>query len=104
MAAMRNVSDLFEPPPIQWGFRGDPYLWSEMSAVLAGVPLPASAEHLKQLLHDTFAKLVGAPLSSPNSSVFVERYSHGGMSSGRVSLAFWRETGFPLLQARYVGA
>jgi hypothetical protein len=104
MTAVQSVSDLFEPQPIQWGFRGDPYLWAEMSTALAGVAVPSSAEQFTRLLEDTFAELVGAPLNSPQSSVFVERYSHGGMSSGRVSLAFWRDRGFPLLQARYVGA
>ena len=104
MAAIQHVSDLFKPAPIQWGFRGDPYLWEEMASVLADAPLPPAETQLIELLEETFARLVGAPLDSPASSVFVDRYSHGGMSSGRVSLAFWRETGVPLLRSRYVGA
>ena len=104
MAAIQHVSDLFKPEPVQWGFRGDPYLWAEMAAVLAGVPLPTTEDELSRLLEETLVRLAVAPLSSLASSVFVERYSHGGMSSGRVSLAFWRETGLPLLRSRYVGA
>lgn len=104
MAAIQRVSDLFKPDPIQWGFRGDPHLWEEMASVLADTPLPPNEVQLNELLEETFARLVGAPLDAPASSVFVERYSHGGMSSGRVSFAFWRETGFPLLRSRYAGA
>jgi hypothetical protein len=104
MATIQQVSDLFKPVPIQWGFRGDPYLWDEMASVLADTRLPASEAQLTELLKDTFVRLVGASLDSSASSAFIERYSHGGMSSGRVSFAFWRETGFPLLRSRYVGA
>jgi hypothetical protein len=104
MTAIQHVSDLFKPEPVQWGFRGDPHLWEEMASVLSDVPLPSAETQLNALFEATFERLVGSPLHSPAVSVFVERYSHGGMSSGRVSLAFWRETGFPLLRTRYVGA
>jgi len=97
------MAELFEPKPLQWGLRGDPYLWGEMASALANAPVPATQMQLDDLLEETFMRLIGAPPESSASSVFVERYSHGGMSSGRVSLAFWRETAFPLLQARYVG-
>jgi len=103
MTAVRHMAELFEPKPLQWGLRGDPYLWGEMASALANAPLPATQAKLDDLLEETFARLVGVPTKSSAPTVFVERYSHGGMSSGRVSLAFWRETAFPLLQARYVG-
>lgn len=101
MAAIQHVSDLFEPEPIQWGFRGDPYLWREMASNLASVPLPATEAGLAGMLEEAFARLVGVALGSTASSAFVERYSHGGMSSGQISFAFWRDTGFPLLRSRY---
>ena len=97
MPAHRYVSDLFNPEPHQWGFLGNPYLWQDMAAQLSGTSLPDSEQVLVTLLEAMFEQLVGAPLSSPKSLVFVERFSHGGMSSGRVSLAFWRDTGIPLL-------
>lgn len=103
MTAVRHMAELFEPKPLQWGLRGDPYLWEEMASALANAPVPATQMQLDDLLKETFARLVGVPTKSSAPTVFVERYSHGGMSSGRVSLAFWRETAFPLLQARYVG-
>jgi hypothetical protein len=103
MTTIQSVSDLFNPPPEQWGLRGDPWLWDEMSAVLTGIPVPATAAQLAQLLEQTFAQLVGEPLDPAKHSVFVQRYNHGGMSSGCISPAFWRKTGLPLLQARWVG-
>jgi molybdenum cofactor cytidylyltransferase len=39
-------------------------------------------------------------LSHPDS-FYVERYGHGGMSSGLVSPEFWRDTAVPLLLARH---
>ena len=98
------MADLFNPPPGQWGLRGDPFLWQEMAQVLAMTDLPNSSADFLELLEDTYAQLVGERLDPSKHSVFVERYSHGGMSSGCVSPAFWQESGFPLLQARYVGA
>lgn len=78
--------------------------WAEMSDVLAGVPLPPTEGELVQLLEHTFARLVRAPIGSPESSIFVKRYSHGGMSTGLVSFAFRQEIGLPLSRARYLGA
>lgn len=97
----QDMAALFQPEPIQWGLRGDPYLWADMAATLAGTTLPATAAQLDELLQATFERLVGTRADSPTSCVFVDRYSHGGMSSGRVSLVFWQETGLPLLRTRY---
>lgn len=96
-----TLSDLFQPAPIQWGLRGDPYLWQEMSEVLATQPLPPSEAQLAEILEATFERLVGLPTSAQESSVFIERHAHGGMSSGHISLVFWRETALPLFLARY---
>jgi len=32
---------------------------------------------------------------------YVERYAHGGMSSGRVDPDFWRQIGIPFLLSRF---
>lgn len=95
-----TLADLFQPEPIQWGLRGDPYLWQEMSETLAALPLPPCEAQLAEILEATFERLVGLPTSA-EESVFVERHAHGGMSSGHISLKFWRETALPLLLARY---
>ena len=99
--SINTLSDLFQTEPISWGCRGDPYLWQEMSEVLANLPLPPSEAQLAEILEATFERLVGLPTSAEVSTVFVERHAHGGMSSGHISLKFWRESALPLLLARY---
>ncbi len=99
-----TLSELFQSEPIQWGLRGDPYLWQEMSEALAALPLPPSEAQVAEILEATFERLVGLPITAQESSVFVERHAHGGMSSGHISLKFWHETALPLLLARYHAA
>lgn len=99
--SITSLSELFQTEPISWGCRGDPYLWQEMSEVLAALPLPPSEAQLAEILEATFERLVGLPISAHESSVFVERHAHGGMSSGGISLVFWREKALPSLLARY---
>jgi hypothetical protein len=91
-----KLSRLFQDKPQQWGLRGDPYLWDEMAATLKERAYPATEQELAALLEQTYAQLTGAPLSN-REPVYVERYSHGGMSSGYVSPQFWAETAIPML-------
>ncbi|SHL80631.1 hypothetical protein [Phytopseudomonas punonensis] len=102
--SITSLSELFQTEPISWGCRGDPYLWQEMSEVLATQPLPSSEAQLAGTLEAIFERLVGLPITAQESSVFVERHAHGGMSSGHISLKFWCETALPLLLARYHAA
>lgn len=95
-----TLARLFEDVPRQWGLRGDPHLWQEMKATLGNAPYPATEEQLTALLEQTYQQLTGIPLTH-GDPVFVERHSHGGMSSGYVSPQFWLETAIPLLRARY---
>jgi len=39
--------------------------------------------------------------ASEQDSFFVEKFSHGGMSSGHIAPQFWREQVIPLIQIRY---
>jgi hypothetical protein len=64
------------------------------------VPIPSDSSELKQQIEHAFLLLTGHPLSSSNY-FFVEKYAHGGMSSGVISPAFWREKAVPLLVNRY---
>ncbi|HEY0601812.1 MAG TPA: hypothetical protein VGD58_02820 [Herpetosiphonaceae bacterium] len=100
MSAQHNLASLFETGPRQWGLRGDPHLWREMQSRLAECDYPATEAALMSLLEQIYHELVGVPVTSPEP-IFVERFSHGGMSSGYVSPKFWIETGFPLLCSRY---
>ena len=100
MAGTKTVAALFQEEPMQWGLRGDPYLWREMRAYFEQTPLPETAVALNALIEAAFASLTGQPIST-NSPFFVERFSHGGMSSGYVSPDFWHEKAIPLLHSRY---
>ena len=64
MQRFKNVGDLFQDVPWQWGLRGDPFLWEEMKRHLSKVPLPNSPEELRDILFQTFNELTGRPLWS----------------------------------------
>jgi hypothetical protein len=100
MAPERTIAALFTERPWQWGLRGDPYLWDELAQTLASHAFPETEAELVALLEQTYRHLTGVPLTAADP-VYVERYSHGGMSSGQVSPRFWIETAIPLLCARF---
>ena len=95
------VSDLFSPQPTQWGLRGDPYLWKEMRESFVGVVCPGTTEKLAALLGSKFEDLTGYPISH-EEDFGIERFSHGGMSSGMISAEFWRLSAIPLLCTRMI--
>lgn len=99
MERTSTVAALFQEEPRQWAYRGDPHLWREMRQHLAGVECPATPEELASVIERAFEELTGFPLSHADS-FYVEKYNHGGMSSGYVAPKFWRETAVPLLQDR----
>ena len=97
---MQFVSDLFREEPKQWGLRGDQYLWRELRAKYADVEAPATVQELQKLLEDAFWEATGESLTFC-FEVWIERFSHGGMSSGLVCGDFWRSRGFPLVLRRF---
>ncbi len=99
-----KVSELFDPEPARWGLRGDPFLWRAMSEQLAWTELPDTPEQAGRLLHAAFAELAGVDLvADAASSVYRERFAHGGMSSGMICLDTWRQKLMPLLIERAAG-
>jgi hypothetical protein len=96
----RTIGELFLEEPHQWGLRGDPHLWRAMREHFAAAPLPPTAAALSQALEAAFLQLTGHPLSATDR-FFVERFAHGGMSSGHISPEFWRDTALPLIKSRY---
>jgi DNA polymerase-3 subunit epsilon len=101
MSQFKYIGDLFEAEPDQYGLRGDTYLWQEMRAHFTEVPLSENASGLKQQVEQAFLLLTGQPMSG-TESLRVERFAHGGISSGRISRTFWRERALPLLMKRWL--
>lgn len=100
MSNTETIAALFQAGPKQWGLRGDPHLWNEMRGRFSDTPLPATADELSALIEAAFESLTGQPIST-RDPFFIERLSHGGMSSGYVSPEFWRDKAIPFLLARY---
>jgi hypothetical protein len=97
---MTTVGDLFDQEPQQWGLRGDRHLWRELRDTLSEVELPPTSAELERLLENEFWRITGASLAFCDEK-FMERFSHGGMSSGYISGDFWRQRGFPLFVERF---
>jgi hypothetical protein len=90
-----RFSDLFLKSP-GWGLRGDPYLWFELRDELEFKPLPTSSPELFNELSASFLKLTGYALEQARP-FNIERWSHGGMSSGMIDPAWWLDNYVPLL-------
>lgn len=95
-----KIGDLFEEKPIQWGLRGDPYLWDEMKEYLRDVKIPSTEGELRTRIIEAYEAITGHRLEEREQFV-VERFKHGGMSSGYVSPEYWVEEGIPLLLRRH---
>jgi hypothetical protein len=91
---------MFVEAPPHWGMRGDPYLWDELKGTLSDVALPSTSAGLSQLIGSAFESSTGHAMDERGYFV-IERFAHGGMSSGGISTEFWRDTAMPLLLERY---
>ena len=101
MKKATSVGDLFRTHPTHWwGYRGDPFLWEDMAGHLADLRLPSTYSELAIILEKSFEELTGKQLSD-TEDVHLDRYAHGGMSSGLISIGFWRSKAFPLLFRRF---
>lgn len=94
---MRN-EQIFNPPPAQWGLRGDPFLWNELKDNISN--LPSSAEEFKESIIRYIEQTLEQKLTL-ETRVQVERFKHGGMSSGYVCGEFWLNQAITLLIERY---
>lgn len=95
-----KMSVLFEDKPWQMGLRGDPYFWDDLKDYFSTIEFPYSEEQLKDDIHQIFLNTAGEQLSI-SAMPYIEKYAHGGMSSGGLSGKFWIENGIPLLVERY---
>lgn len=97
---MQRIGDLFRDEPEQWGLRGDRYLWREFREKLANVAQPSRVADMHRILENAFWQSTRESLAFCDE-VKIERFAHGGMSSGFISGDFWRQRGFPLILERY---
>ena len=95
-----NISKCFDDEPIQWGLRGDPFLWNEMKRSVEFEHFPATSNDLRKILNKLFKELTGE-YPQEGKDIFVKRYDSGGMSGGWVNSDFWINKGFPLIIQRF---
>lgn len=94
-----KASALFSTPPSQWGLRGDPFLWREMREYFRSLPVDVMYEGLQETIEKAFIELTGHDMAG-EESFFIERFSHGGMSSGHIDPESWRTTIVDVLASR----
>jgi hypothetical protein len=102
-----TVADLFERSPLQFGSRGDSYLWHVMRTEFAGTPLPSSWFELREMLFTAVECAIHQPLNAEaeSPSVYVAEFDPGhGMSAGMVHMPWWVDTGIPILLDRFEAA
>lgn len=102
---MKDMSDVFDPEPQQWGLRGDPFVWRALREQLSGTYLPPSAGEVESMLYAAFNRLVAVDLATElESSVYRAEFADDdGVSSGYVSMEIWRVVLMPLLVERALG-
>jgi hypothetical protein len=100
MNSRDEINSIFIEPE-QWGLRGDPFLWKELQDHFLTEGLPATTGCFTTVLEHTIRKLTGETLAT-DDPVFIQRYDKGGMSSGHIAPDWWRTTGIPLLENRFL--
>ena len=97
---MKTIASFFEKEPGTWGLRGDPHLWREMQDYFTEASIPATENELTALIEAAFESLTGHSINE-SDTFYVERFAHGGMSSGYISPEFWREKVMPMICERF---
>lgn len=98
--APKTAAMLFEGAPPAFSLRGDAQLWVALRAHLKGTALPPTSEAVRGCLEEAYELLVGQPIHL-SEALYVESLAAGGMSSGHVDPAFWREVAIPHLVSRF---
>lgn len=95
-----KLSIIFEEKPKRWGFRGDPYFWDYLKECANYMEM-ISPEELEAWIKKEYLSLSGKILTDKYMDfAVIERFAHGGMSSGGVDNRWWIEVGIPLLKSR----
>ncbi|MBW6437456.1 hypothetical protein KZ829_27360 [Actinoplanes hulinensis] len=97
-----SLGDLFDPPPLRWGLRGDPHLWQAMRRRFADDDLPADKQALEKAVETAFEEITGARMGDGTGVVRMPEYRIGsGMSDGMVSGEWWHTSARVLLRDRW---
>ena len=94
-----TIGDLLVLEKEGWGLRGDPWLWMELRKSTARIPLPGTKKELTTLLRNLVLARTNTTMLD-GDSVYIARFSRGGMSSGHISLRFWEQEGIPAIVER----
>ena len=94
-----KLSKIFEERPETWGYRGDPYFWDYLKELAENMDI-ISANELDEWIKKEYFSLSGKELTLEGDCAVIERFAHGGMSSGGVDNVWWIENGIPLLKSR----
>ena len=95
-----KLSVIFEEKPKRWGFRGDPYFWDYLKELAGNMDI-ISPDALEKWIKEEYLSLSGKALTDKYMDfAVVERFAHGGMSSGGVDNQWWMNEGIPLLKSR----
>lgn len=93
------VGDIFCPFPRTFGSRGDRYLWGKLASYFSMEKIYAEF-NAELALERAFEHLLDVRFSRAPEEFFNEGLAHGGMSSGVVSMQWWKSTGLRLLNNR----
>ena len=95
-----KLSVIFEDKPKRWGFRGDPYFWEHLKGLAENMDI-ISPDELERWIKNEYLLLSDKPMTDKYGDfAVIERFAHGGMSSGGVDNLWWIDEGIPLLKSR----
>jgi hypothetical protein len=96
-----ELGDGFDIVHRQWGLRGDPHAWAAMRDLVAATPTPPERDAIRAAYLDALRRVADVDLDgTEDATVHRDHLDHGGMSGGRLDLAWWRSKGIPLLVDR----
>lgn len=95
-----SLSNLFADEPFQFGLRGDKGLWQELENKYLDYKW-ADKSHIFEELKTEIEKILESSLEE-TKMIFIKRFAHGGMSSGKVSTTYWLRIGIPTIIARFI--
>lgn len=94
-----TIGDLLVLDKAGWGLRGDPWLWMELRKSTSRIPMPDTQKELTTLLRNLVLARTNSKMLD-GDSVYIARFSRGGMSGGHISLRFWEQEGIPAIVER----